>query len=375
MNEKEVSEIRRRFRPDKSNISRIRGCYVSEKKEILSEFNQSLGLMPQVESEEILSIFRKTLSGSIGKNLLDIEFSTQQVLDSDEHRLLMNLRDSSLEDDEAVSEFYDRVIKSITMEGNYIIMLCCDKYDVFSYSKDGKKEDDSSTVFSYVVCSICPVKMTKPMLSYFAYENAFRNISANSVVGSPELGFMFPSFDDRASNIYNALYYTRNTEKSQSDFVEAVFKREAPMPADIQKETFQSVLSETVSDSCSYDMVQAIHEQVCGMVEEHKMHKDEEPLMVSKMTFKGVFQSCGVEESRMEAFEEKYDFEFGENAAIRPQNIVDTKKFEVCTADVTIKVNPERSDLVTTQIIDGKKYILVRAEDYVKVNGVTIHIS
>ena len=43
MNEKEVSELRRRFRQDRSNITHIRGCYVNEAKEIVSEFDQSLG--------------------------------------------------------------------------------------------------------------------------------------------------------------------------------------------------------------------------------------------------------------------------------------------------------------------------------------------
>lgn len=375
MNEKEISEIRRRFRPDKSNITRIRGCYVNENKEIVSEFNQSLGLMSQDESEEMLAILKKTLSGTLGKNLIDIEFSTEQVLHDEEHKTLMALKNSSLEDDNTVSEFYGRVIQSLHFECSYLILLSCDNYDVFSYSKDGKKEDDSSTVFSYILCSICPVKLTKPALSYFAYENTFHNIAANSIVGSPELGFMFPAFDDRTANIYNALYYTRNTAENQVEFVNSVFKSEIPMPATTQKEIFQSILSDSVSEDCNYEVVQAVHDQIREMVEEHKTNKEEKPLMISKKTVKNVLQSCGVDETRVTAFEEKYDTEFGANMEIRPQNVVDTKQFEVRTADVTIKVNPERSDLVKTQIIDGTKYILIRADENVEVNGVNIHIN
>ena len=374
MNEKEIAEIRRRFRADKSNISRIRGCYVNEKKEIISEFNQSFGLMSQDETEEMLAILKKTLSGTIGKNLIDLEFSNQQVLEGAEHKSLMSMRKSSLEDDADVSEFYGRVIQSLTFEGNYLILLSYDKYDVFSYSKGGEKSDDSSNVFSYILCSICPVKMTKPALSYFAHENTFHNIAANSVVGSPELGFMFPSFDDRTANIYNSLYYTRNTAENHDEFVDSVFKCELPMPAAVQKETFISILSETVSDDCNYDVVQAVHDQISGMIEEHKTNKEEEPLMISKKTFKTVLQSCGVDETKVAAFEEKYDTEFGADTKIRPQNIVDTKQFEVRTADVTIKVNPERSDLLKTQVIDGIKYILIRADESVEVNGVNIQI-
>ena len=61
-------------------------------------------------------------------------------------------------------------------------------------------------------------------------------------------------------------------------------------------------------------------------------------------------------------------------AEIPPANLVDTKRFEVSTPDVVVKVNPERSDLVETRIIDGTKYILIRADDNVQVNGVQIHI-
>lgn len=375
MNEKEISEIRRRFRSDKSNISRIRGCYVNENKEIVSEFNQSLSIMSQDESEGILAILKKTLSGTIGKNLIDIEFSTQQVIEAEEHKLLMDLKNSSLEDNNAVSEFYTQVIQSVSFESSYLILLSCDKYDVFSYTKDGGRDEDSSTVFTYILCSICPVKMTKPALSYFAYENTFHNISANSVVGSPELGFMFPAFDDRAANIYNALYYTRDASQSHSEFVDNIFKSEIPMPADIQKETFQTILGDSISEECNYEVVQAVHDQICEMIEEHKANKEEKPLMISKNTVKKVLQSCGVDKIRVTAFEEKYDTAFGTDTEIRPQNIVDTKQFELRTADVTIKVNPERSDLIKTQIINGTKYILIRADENVEVNGVNIHIS
>ena len=375
MNEKEISEIRRRFRSDKSNISRIRGCYVNENKEIVSEFNQSLSIMSQDESEGMLAILKKTLSGTIGKNLIDIEFSTQQVIEAEEHKLLMDLKNSSLEDNNAVSEFYTQVIQSVRFESSYLILLSCDKYDVFSYTKDGGRDEDSSTVFTYILCSICPVKMTKPALSYFAYENTFHNISANSVVGSPELGFMFPAFDDRAANIYNALYYTRDASQSHSEFVDNIFKSEIPMPADIQKETFQTILGDSISEECNYEVVQAVHDQIYEMIEEHKANKEEKPLMISKNTVKKVLQSCGVDETRVTAFEEKYDTAFGTGTEIRPQNIVDTKQFELRTADVTIKVNPERSDLIKTQIINGTKYILIRADENVEVNGVNIHIS
>lgn len=376
MNEKEVAEIRRRFRPEKSNINFIRGCYVNDKREIVSEFRQSLALTPQEESEKILAVLKRTLSGALGKNLIDIEFATQQVVDSEEHGLLMELRNSSLNNEEAIQAIFQRVVQSLSLEGHYVILLAHDTYDVPYRSKDGDEQGEaSSEVFSYFLCSVCPVKMTKPALSYYVNENMFHNRKEDWIVSAPELGFLFPAFEDRSANIYSALYYTRDTAENHPEFVDAVFKTEIPMPAAEQKETFQAVLGDTLAEDCSYDVVQTVHEQLCGMIEEHKANKEAEPLVVSKNTVKRVLESCGVSEDRVAAFDEKYDTAFGENVGISPRNIVDSKQFEVCTPDVTIRVKPERGDLVETRVIDGVKYILIRADEGVEVNGVPIHIS
>lgn len=373
MNEKEIGELRRRITPDKTSIQRIRGCYVTEQREILSTFNSSLAMLNEIETEELLAIIKKTLSGGLGKNLIDIEFSTHQVVSGEEHKLLSELRTSSLENDEAVDKLYKAIIESVQIEGSYLILLASDKYDVFSYSGDGSKDEDSATVFSYFLCSICPIKLTKPALSYYGDE--FHSVAANSVISNPELGFMFPAFDDRAANIYGALLYTRNTSDSQDEFIDKVFKSEPPMPAAIQKETFEAVLSEAVANECNMDVVQAVHEKICTMVDEHKAAKVREPLLISKATVKNVLSDCGVAEEKITAFDQQFDKSFGQGAEVPPKNIINTKQFEVKTPDVVIKVNPDRPDLIKTEIIDGTKYIMIRAEDEVTVNGVSINIT
>ena len=376
MNEKEIAELRRRFRQDKSSITHVRGCYVNENREIISEFDQSLTLSRQEDAEKILAVLRKTLSGAVGRNLLDIEFDTRQVVEGDEHRLLMALRDSRLADQEAVHALFRRVIASLDLAGNYLILLAYDAYDVPYRSKDGQRQDDASDqVFTYILCAVCPVKLTKDALSYYIQENQFRSVEADWVVAAPEVGFLFPAFDDRATNLYNALYYTRDISQSHPDFVDALFKSQVPMPAAVQKETFQSILGDTLEEECRYEVVQAVHDELCGMIAAHKESKEEDPLVVSKVTVKRVLHECGVSPDHVERFEEQYDRQFGPEADLPPRNIVDEKQLEVKTPDVTIRVSPERSDLVETRIIDGRRYILIRAEEGVEVNGVQIHIS
>jgi len=376
MNEKEIGELRRRIRLDRSSITHVRGCYVNENREIISQFDQSLAMMNPEESEKFLSLLRKVLSGTPGKNLIDVSFATQQVVHGEEHRLLMELRKSSLQTEEAVQTLFQRCIASLDLEGNYLILLAYDTYDVPYRAKDGATQDDaSSEVFTYILCSICPVKPTKPALSYHVQENQFREHKMDYLVSPPELGFLFPAFDERSTNVYNALYYTKNPGESHPAFVDAVFRTPPPMPATEQKETFQSILGESLGEDCSLDVVQTVHEQFCVLIQEHKENHDPELLTISKSTVNQVLSGCGVSQNSIQTFGSRYDEAFGEDADLSPKNLVDTKRIELKTPDVTIQINPERSDLVTTKVIDGKKYILIRAEEGVEVNGVNIHIQ
>lgn len=376
MNEKELSEIRRRFRADRSNITYIRGCYVNEKKEILSEFNQPLALLGQEEAEKFLTILKKTLSGTLGKNLMDISFTTQQVVSGPEHRLLMALRDSSLKDQDAVHTLFQTVISSLVIEGSYLILLACDAYDIPYRGRDDELQADaSSEVYTYFLCSICPIQPTKPALGYDMHENAFHDLRTDWVVNPPVTGFLFPAFDDRSTNLYGALYYTKDTKESQDAFVASVFHTQAPMPAAVQRENFQTLLGDALGEDSSYAVVQALHGELRDIMEEHKASREPQPLVLSKQAVGRVLSDCGATEEQVDAFTRGYDETFGTDADLRPRNVVDAKQLEIAAADVTVHVSAEHSHLIETRIIDGVRYILIRAEEQVTVNGIPIHIS
>lgn len=376
MNEKEIGEIRRHLRRDRSNMTAIYGCYVNEQKEIISEFHQSLGIMPENEAEKYFGLMKRTLSGTIGKNLIDITFRTAQVAGSPEHQLLMDLRKTALKDDQLRQTFYQKTIDSLSMEGNYLILLGCDSYDVpFKSKDDTTQHENSEETYTYIVCAVCPVKQTKSNLHYIPEEKNFHDGGMLQVVSAPELGFLFPAFDNRATNIYNALYYTHNTAEGQEAFVESIFNTQIPKPAAEQKKSFEALLSHSLDNECSLDVVQTVHDQICQRIEMHKESKVAEPLMVSKEEVKGVLASCGVSEEHIAKFSVDYDETFGFETDLHPKNIIDNKHFEINTPDVSIKVDPARSDLIETRIIGGVKYLLICADENVEVNGVSIHIT
>lgn len=373
MNIKEVAEIRRHIRRDRSNMTAIYGCYVNNNKEIVSEFRSSTGMMSENEGDKYFGLLRKCLSGTIGKHLIDINFKTSQVMDSPEHKLLMDLRKTALLDEDLRMTFYRKIMETVSLDEGYLILLGCDTYDV-PFKKDSNG-DESNEAFQFILCAVCPVKLTKDTLHYVPEEKLFHDGGITNAVTSPAIGFLFPAFDNRATNIYNALYYTRSVKESQEAFVDTIFHTPIPKPAYAQKKSFEAILSNALAEECSMDVVQSVHEQLAQRIELHKESKVAEPLLIGKDDVKDVLSGCGISENHLAKFSVDYDEAFGFEAPVHPKNIIDEKKFEIKTPDVSIKVAPDRLDLIETRIIGGVKYILVNAQEDVEVNGVSIHIQ
>lgn len=375
MNEKEISEIRRRYRSDRSNISRICGCYVNEKKEIVSKFEQSLGLMSEDDANGMLGVLKKTLSGRVGANLIEMEFSAEQVNSSPEYARLAALRDSELKDAELCDSLYSVIIENLELEGSYMIVLAYDTYDVFDVRADGTREEESTSVYSYVICSVCPIKEGKVVMSYYLPENCFRSICSDSTVSRPEAGFVFPVMEDKGTNIYKALYYTKNLENNYGELVKALFISDAPMPAAEQKNLFGEVLAESVGEECSLRVVSSLHAQINEAIEEAKADDDgEATLTLSARDACEMLRFCGVSEDKIDSFEEKFEESFGKGAEIPPSNLSGAKQLIVETPEATVRIGAGYNSAIETRIIDGVKYIMIRADKGVTVNGVNVHI-
>ncbi len=376
MNIKEVGEIRRRVRRDRSNMTAIYGCYVNGQKEIVSEFKQSTGIMPENEAEKYFGLLKRTLSGSIGKNLIDICFKTSQVADSPEHKLLMDLRKTELKDESLRAELYTKIIQSVNFDEGFLILIGCDSYDVpFKSSDDETQTDASNETYTYLLCAVCPVKQTKPNLRYVAEDKEFHDGGIAQVPTAPEAGFLFPAFDNRATNIYNALFYTHSPKQNYEELANALFCVQVPQPAAEQKKSFEALLGASLQEECSLEVVQTVHEQLCQSIELHKESRVAEPLLISKEQVKQSLTECGVSERNIAKFSVDFDEVFGFEAQLHPKNIINNRRFEIKTPDVSIQVSPERADLIETRIIDGVKYILICADENVEVNGVPITIE
>ena len=376
MNDKEVREIRKRFRAEKNAIPKVYGCYVNEGGNIMGMFEESLSFMPQDEAERFLNILKKAISGTMGKNLLNLEFTSKQVMEDEKYALLSDLRKCELKNEELRKQLYEKIAGTLRLKGGYVILIAHDIYDVpFRNKEDRFDPENSDEQFSYSVCAICSVKEVSQALSYHAGENRVRSTFTGLTLTPPEIGFMFPLFDDRAANIYGILYHIKNSGKIHPEFIENIFGLEAPMPATEQKENFQDILSFALEDDCSLDTVHAVHEQLSELIEQHKESKEPEQLLISKQDISSVLENCGISEEHLTSFSDAFDECFGEDAELPPENIIDRRKFIINTPETMIKVDPEQSGIVDTRIINGVKYILIPAGSGIAVNGVNVRIT
>ena len=371
MNKKEVLEIRKQFSPENCAITRICGCYVDHEKEKKMEMKKAFLSLPEEEAFKYFDIFKHTLSGTIGKNLINMEFPLDQELNGGTQEFLMKLKNSKLQDDLLLEEFYDKVVESYEYGENYYIILIHAVYDVPGKTKDGlEMEDASDTVYEHILCSICPVNLTKAGLTYNAQTNNIEDRIRDWLVEMPDWGFLFPQFNDRSTDIHGLLYYTKNAENLRSTMMEEVFGCTTPLSAATQRDSFNALVEETLGDDCAYDTVLEIHEKLNDLIESQK--DEPEPVVLTKSEVKRLFEECGVEDEKLQNFDEQYELAAGEKSSLVASNITNTRKFEIKTPDVVIQVNPERTDLVETQVIDGRTYLMIEVTDSVEVNGLSV---
>ncbi len=111
MNKKEILEIRKQFTPENSTITRIATCYVDGEKNRIIQSVDAFHSLPEEEAFKYYELFKKTLSGTLGKNLINMEFPLEEELEGGHHQVLMKLRDSALKSEEEINTFFYSIIE------------------------------------------------------------------------------------------------------------------------------------------------------------------------------------------------------------------------------------------------------------------------
>lgn len=371
MNRKDIAEIKKQFSPENCAITRISGCYVDHEKNMSMTEESAFLSLSEEENFKYYELFRKTLSGTVGKNLLNMEFPLEQEAEGGTQEFLLKLRNSKLQDPQLLESFYNKVVENYYYAENYYIILVHAMYDIPGKSSDGAEMFDASDeVYEYILCSICPVNLSKAALCYNAAHNRVEDRIRDWLVEPPLQGFLFPAFADRGSDIHHVLYYSKKAEELQTEFIDQVLGSAQPLTAGTQKDSFNAIIADTLGDEGDYEIIKSIHENLNEIIEENK--EEPEPLELTSTDVKKIFEQSGVPQERMEPFEERYRELAGERGKLLASNIASPKNFNIETPDIVIKVNPDRADLIETRIIDDKQCLVIAVDDHIEVNGVNV---
>lgn len=373
MTRKELNEIKSQYTLEDCGILRLCGCYVDGERNKITQFNENFLNLPEEEKHKYFDIFKKTLSGTPGKNLVDMKFNVDAYADEGARTFLMNLRDSGLKDDRLLNEFYDRIINNYSYVGNYLILLINQVYDIPAVTTDNIEMDDASDeVYSYILCSICHVNLSKPGLGYDEEDNNFHDKKQNHMVDVPDVGFLFPAFNKRSADEDMTLFYTKDVSEFEDGLIDCLLDCAVPLPAKQQKETFTSLVNEALGEEADLEIVKNIHENLEQIIEEKK-EESPAPVMLDKTEMKDLLEKSGVKEEKLENFEEHFEMAAGEHGKLVASNVSSGKKFEVKTPDVVIKINSDKTDIVSTQIIDGRQCLVIQIDERLEVNGISVN--
>lgn len=327
MNKKEVAEIKRRLKKESCTIQHMCGCYVDAEKNKLVTFSQKFLNLEEDEFYKYLEIAGKALSGTLGNNLLELEFPIDEEAVGGRQQILMALRASKLEDDALLDTYYDLIIDSYDYVGNYLITLYYDVYDVPLKGTDELAMDESDEVYEYLLCCICPVALSKPGLGYLEGEHRIGARIRDWVVGPTDTAFLFPAFNGRATDIHSTLVYTKNAKEPHAEFWANGLGCGTKRTATQKRDAFENMVVQTLGpdDEETKDTVLDVQQNLNDfiLVEKEKVDKDE-PILLDGEMITEILTDAGISEPKAEKITASYE-SFFEDTLPDAQELLDAK--------------------------------------------------
>ncbi len=415
MNRKDVLEIKRRLKKESCTFTRMCGCYVDGERNRVVNLNETFLNLEDEEFYKYLEIAKKALSGTVGNNLLELEFPLEEESAGGKQHFLTALRSSALQNEDLLERFYDLVIDHYEYAGNYLILIFHDAYDVITKSSDNSKLDESEEVYEYLLCAICPVSLSKPGLGYLADENRIGPRIRDWIVCAPDSGFIFPAFTDRSADLHSVMTYHRNPKEPHTELMEHILGCTARRTAVEQKLTFESIVKKACSgdEETSREVFCEIQQELSCMAEEETAEEapeEKEPLLLTADAIGEVLAETKIPETAAAVIEESYREEFKDEAPVL-DHLIDAKAAEAGsrqkqekeliqkvgileqelkdtrmlaglqeesmpdapkTYDVILRVKPEKAAQIKSQMIGGQKCLVIPMEEneYAAINGV-----
>lgn len=387
----DILELKKRLTKNGCTFTKMCGCYVNADKEKILKINESFLNLEEDEFYKFLDIAKKVLSGTFGNNILQLDFKREE----NKQDFFWKLDKSALKDEELLDEFYDGIIEKYDAQGNYLILIFHDAYDVISKDKNKEELENSDEVYEYILCAICPVELSKANLGYDEEENKFTSVTRDWIVGAVESGFVFPAFDERSADVNSVLCYTKNPKAPHDELMEDILTCEIRKTAAQEKMAFRSVIEDAVEDENEAKSVFIEVQKSINYVISEKEAKGapEGGVILTESDLEEIVEESNVNDAVKEKIKENFAEEFSKELP-SANNILDNKAAETGVQreqvmrlekqvenlqaavekssrpaereEIILKVSEERAKSVKTEIIDGIRYVMIPAETGVK---------
>lgn len=320
MRKKDILELKKRFKKDHCTFTKMCCCYVNGEKNILLKFRETFLNLEEDDYFKYLEIAKKVLSGTIENNILELNFELNEEHVNEKQLEFMKLKNSQLKDDLLIDDFYNSIINNYDYEGNFLILIFHDAYDIITKTKDNAKLDESEEVYEYILCAICPVELSKAGLRYFEEENSIKSRTRDWVVEAPSNGFVFPAFINRTTDVNSIMYYTKNAKDTHPELMENVLGCPSKQTNTEKKETFNDIIRDALGpdEKKSDHFFMEIQESLNNKIEEHNIiHEDSEtPIFLTDEVIQDILNESGVPDEITTKIEKSYAESFGDTPPV-----------------------------------------------------------
>ena len=398
MNKKEVAEIKRQFKMDNENIdiSRTAMYYVNFENKILSKSNKRFFLTKdmvggkssgwgQLEEEKIIEICKKTLGGQLGKGLVEYYFPNDFLLEENgNYKKLYNTCQDCLETEEDVDKFVDLLVNTLNYGKDYVICLTSCSYMVPTKDINGDKvdiEEEFGESYDFMVVSFCDIAPSTLGLFYDSKKKTIHHSeTSEKVVGMPFSGFLFPTFNDRQTDVNSVLVYNKKPKEPDTALIENLLGCTFNFDPEQEKDKFNTLITKILTMdndsnvSVDFSSTKKIYEQIKRVIDDNVLETELPTL--SALEIKKILQNSGVKEENLERFDDVFEEEMGnKKAKLKAVNLIDEKKMDIKSPDISISVKGNQTNKIKPMNKDGKRYLMIELDDTVDINGLNVDVK
>lgn len=361
MNRKEISEIRRLYCTDFCCADRLAGFYVDSEKNVEAEYLLDLRGIPEREMLRYLEIFKKSLKGRCGKNLLDMRLPGSTAGKEPEgRRLLEKMTADRAGDWGAVRELVEGITENYETEDGYLVLILHSIYDI-------PGQNGSDYVYDYMHCCICPVKPTKPALEYDRETGRFLPGRTKLAAGMPDAGFVYPAFTERRADPDGILLYARKDLPEK--LIQFLTGDELVIDADTQQELLCRILEEALEEHNDYDTVGRIHRGLLCLREEKKDSPD--LAVLTSGDLERILEESGASPGECTRCSIAWEMFVGSRPLVLG-NVVDEKKISIELPGTQIRTEAGIPDAVFCTEVGGRKCLVIQMDSGATLNGVRV---